>query len=179
MIQRLMRRHQVTIRDLAKRMNITLKRVREVRTHGVKGDCMCMDWTEAICQPPSTSQSHMQKHMSGYLQLPGWDRIQIDFAVDAKKTDTQELDAACMRALAQKATITYTQVPPRPESGFRVGTISHEGMTKTLDFYAPPGATDDAIHAAFATALAMIGQLDYLELGMGGHKADQSWATWS
>ncbi len=47
-IMDLMRKHKVTIRDLAKRMNITLKRVREVRTTGVTGKCICQDWREAI-----------------------------------------------------------------------------------------------------------------------------------
>lgn len=47
-IKRLMRKHKVTIRDIALRMNITLKRVREVRTNGVTGQCMCLDWYEGI-----------------------------------------------------------------------------------------------------------------------------------
>lgn len=47
-IRRMMRVHHITIRALAKRMNITLKRVREVREIGVTGTCMCLDWTEAI-----------------------------------------------------------------------------------------------------------------------------------
>lgn len=47
-IKRLMRRHKVTISDLAKRMQITMKRVREVREKGVEGHCMCLDWYEAI-----------------------------------------------------------------------------------------------------------------------------------
>lgn len=62
MICRLMRRHQVTIRVLAQRMNITMKRVREVREEGVEGHCMCLDWYEAIsgtgffASPASTPQ---------------------------------------------------------------------------------------------------------------------------
>jgi hypothetical protein len=47
-ITRLMRVHKLTIRSLAKRMNITMKRVREVRAQGVTGACMCRDWYEAI-----------------------------------------------------------------------------------------------------------------------------------
>src|ERR1039457_2595156 len=47
-IRRLMRVHHMTIRALAARMNITMKRVREVRARGVTGDCMCQDWLEGI-----------------------------------------------------------------------------------------------------------------------------------
>lgn len=47
-IRRLMRIHKMTIRQVANRMNITMKRVREVRTDGVSGKCMCLDWYEAI-----------------------------------------------------------------------------------------------------------------------------------
>lgn len=47
-IRRLMRIHRMTIRALAVRMNITMKRVREVRLHGVTGECMSLDWYEAI-----------------------------------------------------------------------------------------------------------------------------------
>lgn len=36
-IKRLMRRHRITIRGLAERFNITQKRVRDVRAHGVSG----------------------------------------------------------------------------------------------------------------------------------------------
>jgi hypothetical protein len=49
-VVRLMRGHKVTIRRLAARMNITMKRVREVRAQGVKGECMSLDWYEAITQ---------------------------------------------------------------------------------------------------------------------------------
>lgn len=44
----LMRLNDVTIRQLAQRMNITLKRVREVREKGVVGNHYCLDWYEAI-----------------------------------------------------------------------------------------------------------------------------------
>lgn len=37
MVRRLMRKHKVTIRSLAKSFNITIKRVREVRDSGVRG----------------------------------------------------------------------------------------------------------------------------------------------
>lgn len=47
-IRRLMRIHKMTIRQTANRMNITMKRVREVRLNGVSGKCMCLDWYEAI-----------------------------------------------------------------------------------------------------------------------------------
>lgn len=47
-ITKMMSQHKITIRDLAKQMKITLKRVREVRAHGVHGDCMALDWYEAI-----------------------------------------------------------------------------------------------------------------------------------
>lgn len=40
--------HQITINRLATRMNITQKRVREVRSKGVTGECFCKDWQEAI-----------------------------------------------------------------------------------------------------------------------------------
>lgn len=47
-IVRLMRNYKMTIRAVATRMNITLKRVREVRLKGIEGECMCKDWMEAI-----------------------------------------------------------------------------------------------------------------------------------
>lgn len=37
MVRRLMRRRGITIRELAERFNITMKRVREVRKEGVSG----------------------------------------------------------------------------------------------------------------------------------------------
>lgn len=46
----LMRENKVTIRQLALRMNVTMTRVREVRATGVTGQCMCLDWHEAITQ---------------------------------------------------------------------------------------------------------------------------------
>jgi hypothetical protein len=47
-VRQLMRCHGVTIRELASRMRITMKRVREVREAGVVGRCMRLDWVEAI-----------------------------------------------------------------------------------------------------------------------------------
>lgn len=47
-VRRLMRLHKVSIRDLAARMSITMKRVRQVRSEGVAGELMCLDWYEAI-----------------------------------------------------------------------------------------------------------------------------------
>lgn len=44
----LMRRHGVTIAELARRMNLPQARVRYVRKHGVTGKAFCLDWQEAI-----------------------------------------------------------------------------------------------------------------------------------
>lgn len=49
-IRRLMRQNKITIRNLAVRMNITLKRVREVRGRGLVDADYCRDWYEAITQ---------------------------------------------------------------------------------------------------------------------------------
>lgn len=54
-----MRRHRVTIRGLAGRMNVTLKRVRFVRANGVSGEAFVRDWTEAI-QAPATAREQPQ-----------------------------------------------------------------------------------------------------------------------
>lgn len=62
MIRRLMRRHRMTIRALAKRMNITMKRVRHVREHGVEGHCMCLDWYEAISGTGIFASTHASSH---------------------------------------------------------------------------------------------------------------------
>jgi transcriptional regulator with XRE-family HTH domain len=48
-IASLMRKHGVTIREIADRMGITLKRVREVRTNGLNCPHYVRDWTDAIC----------------------------------------------------------------------------------------------------------------------------------
>lgn len=47
-IKHLMRKHQVTIRDLASRMNISISRVKYVREYGVSGNAYVRDWMEAI-----------------------------------------------------------------------------------------------------------------------------------
>jgi hypothetical protein len=43
----LMRRHRVTIRDIKSRFNVTMKRTRFVREHGVTG-ALAADWTWMI-----------------------------------------------------------------------------------------------------------------------------------
>ena len=52
-IRRLMRRHGKTIAGLAASMNITQKRVREVRAKGVQGPAYVQDWHEAITGEPN------------------------------------------------------------------------------------------------------------------------------
>lgn len=47
-VKRLMRAHGKTIAGLAASMNITQKRVREVRANGVTGYAYVLDWREAI-----------------------------------------------------------------------------------------------------------------------------------
>jgi hypothetical protein len=44
-----MRQHGKTIRCLARQMNVSMTRVRAVRTHGVHGAAYCQDWLEAMC----------------------------------------------------------------------------------------------------------------------------------
>ena len=51
-ITRLMRQHGQTIAGLAKSMEITQVRVREVRRNGVKGPGYVMDWLHAITGDP-------------------------------------------------------------------------------------------------------------------------------
>ena len=53
-IRRLMRQNDISIRELAECMHITMIRVREVRERGVFGNCYCRDWYEAI-----TSTRHL------------------------------------------------------------------------------------------------------------------------
>jgi hypothetical protein len=43
-----MRRHHVTIRELSARMDITMKRIREVRRAGLHDPNAIRDWIEAI-----------------------------------------------------------------------------------------------------------------------------------
>ena len=47
-LRRLMRQNDISIRELAERLQITMIRVREVRERGVSGNCYCRDWYEAI-----------------------------------------------------------------------------------------------------------------------------------
>jgi hypothetical protein len=47
-VTRLMRKHNVTIRELAKRTGITMKRIREVRVSGLEDRLAIRDWIEAI-----------------------------------------------------------------------------------------------------------------------------------
>ncbi len=47
-VRYLMRTNKVTIRALAARMDITLKRVRHVREHGTESPAISQDWVEAI-----------------------------------------------------------------------------------------------------------------------------------
>ena len=44
----LMRKHRVTIRELARRMQITLKRIRQVREKGLDDPGFARDWIEHI-----------------------------------------------------------------------------------------------------------------------------------
>ena len=50
-VQRLMRQHRKTIRGLAQQWNLTLKRVRHVRTYGVSGEAFVRDWLEILVAP--------------------------------------------------------------------------------------------------------------------------------
>jgi len=55
-IVHLMRAQRLTIRALAQRMNITQKRVRQVRAHGVRGELFVHDWLAGIQgEPPRTT----------------------------------------------------------------------------------------------------------------------------
>ena len=51
-IQHLMRKHHKTIRGIAQDWNLTLKRVRHVRLHGVEGEVFVMDWLEILTGDP-------------------------------------------------------------------------------------------------------------------------------
>lgn len=50
-IVRLMRTRRISIRRLAGSMNVTQKRVRQVRRDGVVGDAFVRDWLEALKEP--------------------------------------------------------------------------------------------------------------------------------
>lgn len=56
-IQHLMRKHHKTIRGIAKEWNLTMKRVRHVRLHGVQGDVFVMDWLEILTGDPGPMPS--------------------------------------------------------------------------------------------------------------------------
>ena len=47
-VRRLMRQNRKTIRGIATRWNLTLKRVREVRARGVQGEAFVRDWLEIL-----------------------------------------------------------------------------------------------------------------------------------
>ncbi len=47
-VRHLMRINQATIRSLAAKMDITIKRVRHVRQHGTSNSYITRDWIEAI-----------------------------------------------------------------------------------------------------------------------------------
>jgi hypothetical protein len=49
-VRSLMRKYRKTIRQLAESMDITQKRVRDVRDKGVEGNAYVRDWLEAIMQ---------------------------------------------------------------------------------------------------------------------------------
>jgi len=51
-IQYLMRQHHKTIRGIAEEWNLTMKRVRQVRTQGVSGEHYVMDWLEILTGDP-------------------------------------------------------------------------------------------------------------------------------
>lgn len=56
-IQHLMRKHRKTIRGIAQEWNLTLKRVRYVREHGVEGEAFVMDWLEILTGDPGPMPS--------------------------------------------------------------------------------------------------------------------------
>lgn len=58
-IVKLMRRHGKTIRGIATAMNITQKRVREVRAAGVNGVPYVQDWMQAITGDPQAGWSEV------------------------------------------------------------------------------------------------------------------------
>lgn len=47
-IRGLMRKHRITIRELARRTGITMKRIRQVRERGIDQAAAVRDWCEAI-----------------------------------------------------------------------------------------------------------------------------------
>jgi 1,2-phenylacetyl-CoA epoxidase PaaB subunit len=59
---RLMRRHQVTIRALAQRMDIPMTRVRYRRQHGIAEWHILRDWLEAITGVDPGAVPHSVRH---------------------------------------------------------------------------------------------------------------------
>ena len=51
-VRRLMRQNRKTIRGIAQEWNLTMKRVRQVRTQGVSGEHYVMDWLEILTGDP-------------------------------------------------------------------------------------------------------------------------------
>lgn len=47
-VRRLMRVHKVTIRELAKRMQITMRRIRQIREIGLRDRPTIRDWVQGI-----------------------------------------------------------------------------------------------------------------------------------
>ena len=47
-VRRLMRANRKTIRGLATRWNLTMKRIRQVRHQGVTGEAFVRDWLEML-----------------------------------------------------------------------------------------------------------------------------------
>ena len=63
-IRRIMRVHKVTIRELAARMDITIKRVRHVRQHGLAENHVIRDWIEAITgRDPGFACEHQTREL--------------------------------------------------------------------------------------------------------------------
>ncbi len=76
-IVKLMNRHKITIRDLAKRMNITMKRVRQVRAFGVEGEWYVLDWQEAITGTGLFRRNDPKEKPDTTLILSGGVRISL------------------------------------------------------------------------------------------------------
>lgn len=174
-IQRLMRRHHVTIRQLAQRMKITLKRVREVRDSGVTGKCMCLDWYEGITSTGifSPKESNMTSGITpsaidtftGYIDLRG-NRCQIDFQTQANATQ-DETNAAFLGALAQIAVVKSTLNVSA--NGTYSGFVDLDGTCCQVEFKTGVNATQIEKDAAFFAELAQISTVDYLKLGTTDH----------